>query len=177
MLFRRELFNKNPEASPKFDIFFKESDHQNYCEVYLLAAPFVIRMLNMISKTLNPYSTMDTLNRMVAAYFLVPNDGGISKNVNNARSSGDYGTVTASPMVQSRSISDEDRQQLIEGDAIKSFQQFCSIDAKQSVTGQAISFTAGDQQLMHEKMMHESKVPEFSDPYVYSQFPLAKDEV
>lgn len=135
-----------------------------------------MRMLNMISKTLNPYPTMDTLNHMVAAYFLVPKEGALSKNsANYPSSNGDYGTVTASPMMRKASSSDEDGQQLIEEDAINAFQQFCSIDPKQSITGQTVTFTASDHSLMHEKMMHDSKVPEFSDPFVYNQFPLAKE--
>lgn len=72
MLFRREVTFKNPEAHPKFDLVFKGTAHQNYCQTHFIAHKALLRRSKVIGPDLDPHYVISVLDYLVAAFFLAP---------------------------------------------------------------------------------------------------------
>lgn len=63
MPFRRSL-------EPTFDLIYDGTDHQNYCETYLIASAALLRRPNVLGKSVDPQQVIRHVDSLVAGFFL-----------------------------------------------------------------------------------------------------------
>lgn len=157
MLFRREVTAKNPEAGQKFDLVFKGTDHQNYCQTHFIAHKALLRQSKVIGPDLDPHFVISVLEYLVASFFLVPKttDGQTLSDVTN---------VSDVPHMDSKA-DEASAERLVEVPVVERLLKF--IDHSSTVTGTRLSLPKIVRDAVLQHVVHEQELAGFANPEFY----------
>ncbi len=188
-MFRREVTFKNPEAHPKFDLVFKGTAHQNYCQTHFIAHKALLRQSKVIGPDLDPHFVISVLEYLVAAFFLTPktskstseaiSDVAVTSDSVCKDSSNDedaIGSVPISPTDIATELSHSnilavptdnltEKDHLVETQVTKELLQF--LNQNKSVTGLKLDLPEDIQNAILEHLVHEQELKGFANPITY----------
>ena len=156
-------------------MFVKGTDHQNYCDTYLIASKHLLRRPKVLGTGVDPRRMMSELEKMIPAFFACEDYGKVPKVVESY----DEGQQSLHPSIDVESstgiellsttsfIASEDKKIFHVEDLKEHFSLFKKVD---HVYHRTLQLTPKTCQFMEKHIVHESDMVGLADDTYFKKF-------